>query len=95
MLALYEICEAPHGVDEPGQGTAPQIVTYRFASHSFVANHGGVLDEAEFIPGRIARGLQITRAVDQGPSGMFGGLVTANLGDIEFGNPDGGTRCPA
>lgn len=87
MLALWATAEAPHGVDEPEQGAAPEIIVHRFASHGFVATTDGV--DAEFIAGRIGRGLQIARAVAQGPGGMFGGLVTANVGDIEFGNPDG------
>ena len=87
MLALWEIAEAPHGTDVPDQGTAPQVITHRFASHDFVADNEN--ETAEFIPGRIARGLQITRSVNQGQDGMLGGLVTADVGEIEFGNPDG------
>jgi hypothetical protein len=90
MLGLWAIGEDTLCVEVPGQGAHPTVTQQRFASHSFVAETVGSPAGAEFIPGRISRGLEVNRAVSSGPEGMFGGLVTADFGDIEFGNPDGG-----
>jgi hypothetical protein len=89
MLGLWAIGEDTLCVEVPGQGSQPTVTTREFASHSFVAQSAASPEEAEYVPGRISRGLEVTRTVSSGPEGMFGGLVTASFGDIEFGNPDG------
>lgn len=83
-ISELPISALPAAFLTPGE----QSVTALYASHSFVTR-GTDSPAHRFIPGRIAKGLQLTRAITRGEAGTFGSLIETKFGEIELNNAGG------
>ena len=88
MLGHRAIAEGPLAALLDEQVIAATTTTEYFASRSF-ATRATDPPAHRFIPGRIVRGLRLSRRITTAESGQFGSLIETDFGEIQLANNDG------
>ena len=88
MLGHRAISERPLASLLSEQVVAVTTVTEYFASRSF-ATRATDAPAHRFFPGRIIRGLRLSRRLTTAEGGQFGALIETDFGEVQLANNDG------
>ena len=88
MLGHRAISERPLASSASEQVIQVTTITEYFSSRSF-ASRATDAPAHRFFPGRIIRGLRLSRRLTHGEDGQFGALIETDFGEIQLANNDG------